>query len=71
MVWVGPSAGGRVDVTHHTVTRRHDGAQGLRKLLLLLPVLGSAVLEPHLKTLTEIGLSSKFLNQPFLFTENL
>ena len=49
MVRVGPSGGGWVDVTHHTVACRHDGTQRLGELLLLLPVLRSAILEPNLQ----------------------
>ena len=43
------SRGGWVHVAHHGVARRDDGRQGLGQLLLLLPVLGASVLEPHLQ----------------------
>ena len=43
------SRGGWVHVAHHAVAGRDDGRQGLGQLLLLLPVLGASVLEPHLQ----------------------
>ncbi len=48
-VRVRPPAGRGVDVPHHPITRRHHRTQRLGELLLLLPVLSAAVLEPDLE----------------------
>ena len=49
-VGVAAVGGSGVDVPHHAVARGDNRwVEGLRQLLLLLPVLGAAVLEPHLQ----------------------
>ena len=49
VVRVAPSAGRRVDVTHHPVTSRHDRAEWFCQLFLLLTIFSSPVLKPDLK----------------------